>query len=81
MNTLNIIWGSLAILGMLFAFIPCFGAFNWLNIPFAGIGVILGIVGIAIEKQNKGGSIAGLIMCSAAVIFGAIRLLLGGGVV
>lgn len=81
MNTLNIIWGSLAILGMLFAFIPCFGAFNWLNIPFAGIGVILGIVGIAIEKQTKGGSIAGLIMCSVAVIFGAIRLLLGGGVV
>ena len=81
MNILNIIWGSLAILGMLFAFIPCFGAFNWINIPFAGIGVILGIVGIAIEKNSKGGSIAGLIMCSVAVIFGAIRLLLGGGVV
>ena len=81
MNILNIIWGSLAILGMIFGFIPCFGAFNWINIPFAGIGVILGIVGIAVEKDSKGGSIAGLIMCSAAVVFGAIRLLLGGGVV
>ena len=81
MNILNIIWGSLAILGMIFGFIPCCGAFNWINIPFAGIGVILGIIGLAVEKNSKGGSLAGLIMCSVAVVFGAIRLLLGGGVV
>jgi hypothetical protein len=81
MNTLNIIWGSLAVIGMIFGFIPCFGAFNWINIPFAGVGVILGIVGLAVEKDSKGGSIAGLIMCSAAVVFGAIRLVIGGGVV
>ncbi|MCB0722529.1 MAG: hypothetical protein KDC73_03930 [Ignavibacteriae bacterium] len=81
MNTLNIIWGSLSILGMIFGFIPCFGAFNWINIPFAGVGVILGIVGIAVEKGNKNGSIAGLIMCLVAALFGAVRLLMGGGVV
>lgn len=79
MNTTNIIWGIVSIVGMLVGFIPCIGALNWLVIPFAGIGVILGIIGIVVEKQTKGGSIAGLIMCLVAVIFGTIRLAIGGG--
>lgn len=81
MNTLNYIWGILSILGMILGFIPCVGALNWLVIPFAGVGVILGIIGIVIEKQSKTGSIAGLVMCLIAVVFGSIRLIMGGGVV
>lgn len=81
MNTLNLIWGILSLVGMFIGFIPCVGALNWLVIPFAGVGVILGIVGIVIEKDSKSGSIAGLCMCLAAVIFGTIRLALGGGMV
>ena len=81
MNTLNIVWGVLAVLGMFFGFIPCLGAFNWINIPFAGVGVVLGVIGLVVEKDSKGGSIAGLIMCGIAVVFGTVRLALGGGVV
>ncbi len=81
MNTLNIVWGVVAILGMIFGFIPCLGWFNWFNLPFAGIGVILGIVGVATEKGSKTGSIVGLCLCLVAILLGGIRLLIGGGVV
>ena len=79
MNTTNMIWGIVSIVGMLIGFIPCIGALNWLVIPFAGVGIVLGIIGIVIEKESKTGSIAGLIMCIVAVCFGTVRLAIGGG--
>ena len=82
MQMLSLVWGILAIVGMLIGFIPCFGAFNWLNIPFAGIGVIICAIALAMGKDHtKGSVIAGLICCIIALFFGIIRLVLGGGVV
>ena len=81
MQTLSLIWGILAIVGMIVAFFPCLGSLNWLNIPFAGIGII--ISGIALGTAGeapKSGCIAGLVCCLIAVLFGFIRLVMGGGV-
>ncbi len=67
---------------MIVGFFPCLGALNWLNIPFAGIGII--ISGIALGtagEEPKGASVAGLVCCICALFFGIIRLALGGGVV
>ncbi len=82
MQVLSLIWGILAILGMIVGFFPCLGALNWLNIPFSGIGII--VSGIALGTagdQPKGCSIAGLVCCIVAAFFGIIRLALGGGFV
>jgi hypothetical protein len=82
MQVLSMIWGILAMVGMLIGFIPCAGALNWLNIPFAAIGAIVSGIALATTQEpNKGGSIAGLVCCGLAMLFGIIRLALGGGVV
>lgn len=82
MKIAGLVFGILAICGMIFGFIPCLGAFNWVNIPFAAIGVIISGLGYSQDDgQPKNNAIAGLIMCSIAVIFGLFRLILGGGVI
>ncbi len=82
MQILSLFWGILSIIGMLIGFIPCLGAYNWINIPFAAIGFILSIISIvnAGPGESKSTGTAGLIMCAGAMIFGLIRLTIGGGV-
>jgi len=82
-QTLSLIWGILVIVGMLVGFIPCLGALNWLNIPLAGVGLIVSVIALATatKDENKGGSVAGIVCCGIAMFFGIIRLILGGGVV
>ncbi len=71
MKTLGLILGILAALGMLLAFIPLFGWLNWLNIPFAILGLIFSVIG-----KSRGGTI----LCIVAILFGILRLALGGGI-
>ena len=81
MQTLSLLWGMLAILGMLVAFFPCLGALNWINIPFAVIGLVIGIAAYTTGAEGKkAGSLTGLICCAIAVVFGGVRLVLGGGI-
>lgn len=80
MKTLSLVMGILSICGMLLGFIPCFGAFNWLNIPFASIGLIIGIIDYANDKSPQKNIGAGIIMCIVAILFGIVRLILGGGI-
>ena len=81
MQTLSLVWGILAIIGMLVGFIPCLGALNWLNIPFAGLGVILSAIALSSsDNDTKSSATAGLACCVIALFFGIIRLVLGGGV-
>jgi len=82
MKLLSLVWGILAMLGMLLGFIPCLGAYNWINIPFAVIGLIIGIIAVAGAEQgsSKTSAIAGIIMCAAAIVFGFFRLVIGGGI-
>jgi hypothetical protein len=82
MLTLALVWGILAIVGMIVAFFPCLGSLNWLNIPFSVIGLIIGIVAVTTAKvEKKGGGVAGIVLCAIAAVLGLIRLIAGGGVV
>ena len=81
MQLISLIWGILAVLGMLVAFFPCLGALNWLLIPFAGLGIIIsGIAFGTTAYKPKSSSVVGLVCCIVALFFGIIRLGLGGGV-
>lgn len=83
MKTASLVIGILAILGLLLGFIPCLGAFNWLNIPFAVLGLILGIVALnkVVPGESKSAATAGVVMCAIAIALGILRLILGGGIV
>jgi len=82
MLTLALVWGIMAIVGMIVAFFPCLGSLNWVNIPFSGIGLVISIVAVVTAKvEKKGAGIAGIILCAIAVVLGLIRLIVGGGVV
>ncbi len=70
MKTMGRIFGIIAILGMLIGLIPFLGWLNWVTIPLAIIGLLISIAG----KSN--GSIT---ICVVAIIFGILRLILGGG--
>ena len=82
MQKLSLIWGILSIIGMIVGFIPCLGSLNWLNIPFSVLGLILSVVALTQvhEGQSKGNAIVGIVLCSIAVLFGFMRLALGGGI-
>jgi hypothetical protein len=81
MKTTSLVLGIISIFGMLFAFIPCLGIFNWLNIPFAMIGLIISILAYNEEDESpKGNAIGGIFMCAIAIFFGSIRLIIGGGI-
>ena len=82
MQILSLVWGILALLGFFVAFFPCLGALNWLNIPFAIVGLILSIIAFASGVPGRRGfSIAGIILCLIAVFIGAKRLVWGAGVI
>jgi hypothetical protein len=83
MKTASLVFGILVLVLMLVGFVPCFGALNWINIPLAGVGLIISIVALVQSRngEDRGKIIAGLILCSIALIFGLIRLMMGGGIV
>ena len=82
MKTLSLVLGILTILGMLFGAIPCLGAINWLNIPLAIVGLIVGVVAYTKKDETpKGSAVAGIVMCGIAIVIGSIRLILGGGII
>ena len=82
MHILGLIWGILAVIGMVIGFFPCLGALNWLNIPFAGIGLIISAIATAsANEQTKNTATTALILNGIAVAVGIFRLILGGGVV
>jgi hypothetical protein len=68
---------------MLIGFVPFLGALNWLLIPFAVIETIVSAIalGTAPPEAGKGKSLAWLISCGIAAIFGFIRLIVGFGIV
>lgn len=69
---------------MFLGLIPCLGAFNWINIPFAVIGLIISILSYNEEHKKSmptGAAITCIVLCAIAIIFGGIRLFLGAGLV
>lgn len=81
MGLISLVWGIFALLWMLLAFVPLLGWGNWFMIPFAVVGAILAAIGIAVtDPAKRGRAKAGLLLNAVAIVAGAIRLLLGGGV-
>ena len=64
MQLISLIWGILAVLGMIVALFPCLGALNWLLLPFAGVGIIISALAFgSAGHKPKGASTAGLVCC------------------
>jgi len=80
MGIVSLVLGIITIIGMLIGLIPFLGWMNWGVIPIAVVGLIISIVAIASVKENRGLSIAGLILCAIALPVGIIRLIIGWGV-
>ena len=79
LSGLSLVWGILAILGMVVGLIPCFGSINYLNIPFAVFGLLFSVLSLVLSS-NKEYAIAGCVLCAVAIFLGAIRLVLGFGI-
>ena len=79
LSGLSLVWGILAILGMVVGFIPCLGSINYLNIPFAVFGLLFSVLALALSS-NKEHAIAGCVLCAVAIVLGAVRLVLGFGI-
>lgn len=71
MNLISIIIGIVALVGALVGFIPLLGWFNWLVIPLAVVGLVVGIL-----ARGNGGRNINLVVLILAVV----RLMLGGGI-
>jgi len=80
MQVAALIWGIIVMLVAIVAAIPFLGWLNWLNIPVSLCGVILSVISRHRARFGPHGlATAGVVLCSAAAILGAIRLYLGGG--
>ena len=79
MQILSLAWGILAILGFMLGVLPCLGWFNILNIPFAILGFVIGLIAFASGVPGRRGfSVVGIILCLIAILIGAKRWILGG---
>lgn len=80
MQIAGFIIGLITVAGMFIFFLPFLGALNWLNVPLAIVGLIISLLSI-INARNKGLGIAGIVLCSIAIVFGIGRLRLGCGII
>ena len=71
LNILSLLIGLVALLLAIPAFIPFLGWANWIVIPIALIGVALGAMSSRTSGRN---------LCIVVILFGALRLSLGGGI-
>ncbi|MCA1652856.1 MAG: hypothetical protein ABR588_02440 [Sphingomicrobium sp.] len=71
LNLISLIIGLVAFLFALVAFIPLLGALNWLIIPLALIGAVVGAIG-----SSKSGRNLNLFV----IVIGVLRLILGHGI-
>lgn len=71
MDLLGTIIGVFCLLGMFLGFLPFLGWLNWFVVPMAIFGLIIG----SITKTTNGKT-----MCILVIIFGILRLILGGGI-
>jgi hypothetical protein len=81
MQFAGFILGLISIIGWAIALIPLLGWMNWIFIPSAVLGLIFSVTGITISRSSKGVGIAAIILCLIVIIFGALRLKIGCGVI
>ncbi|MDD3994943.1 MAG: hypothetical protein WCZ22_05750 [Dehalococcoidales bacterium] len=78
MSILGFIIGILTGIGATVSLLPLLGWLNWLNIPVAIIGLVFSILGVN-KGRNKGIGTAGIIINAILIVYGIIRLIIGGG--
>jgi hypothetical protein len=67
---------------MVIALIPLLGISNWLLIPFAAVGAVIGAIGIALTSPGKRGRAkAGFVLNVVVILVAVVRLHLGGGII
>jgi hypothetical protein len=81
-QTLSLVWGFAAFLGMLAGFLWPLAPINWLNLPVAGAGLILGIASLVkTSPPEDAGPIVGVACSALAIFIGVIRLAIANTVV
>ena len=71
LNIVSLIIGAVAFLFALVAFIPLLGWANWLIIPLAIVGAVIGAIGAAKTGRN---------LNLIVIVIGVFRLMLGHGI-
>jgi hypothetical protein len=70
-NFVSLIIGIVALVGALIAFIPLLGWANWLIIPLAIVGAVIGMISRSSAGRN---------LNLFVIVIGVIRLILGHGI-
>jgi hypothetical protein len=71
LNLISIIIGVVALLFAVVAFLPLLGWANWLIIPLAIVGAVVGAMGRGTAGRN---------LNLFVIVIGIVRLMLGGGI-
>jgi hypothetical protein len=71
LNVVSLIIGVVALLFALVAFLPLLGWANWLIIPLAIVGAVIG----AMSRSTSGRNLNLIV-----ILIGIVRLMLGGGI-
>lgn len=71
LNLVSFIIGLVALVFVLVAFIPLLGWANWLIIPLAIIGAVIGMISRGTAGRN---------LNLFVIVIGIVRLMLGGGI-
>ena len=71
LNIVSLIIGLVALVLVVIAFIPFLGIANWLIIPIAIIGAVIGML----SSSNAGRNLNLFV-----IVIGILRLMLGGGI-
>ena len=70
-NLVSLIIGVVALICALIAFIPLLGALNWLIVPLAIIGAVVGMMSRSTAGRN---------LNLFVIVIGVLRLILGHGI-
>lgn len=70
MNVISVLIGIVALIIALVGFIPLLGILNWIAIPIALVGLIVGMFDARTSGRNFN---------AVVLVFAVIRLFLGGG--
>lgn len=70
-NLVSLIIGFVALILALIAFLPLLGWANWLIIPLAIIGAVIGMISRSSAGRN---------LNFFVILIGVVRLILGGGI-
>lgn len=72
LNILSILVGLVALLLAIPSFIPLLGWGNWIVVPIAGFGALLGVFSSKTSGRN---------FCLIVLAIAIVRLMLGGGII